>query len=46
MRSGPWSCWQARHPGTAVIGRVSDAGGRVTVPSLGIAGESGQIQAV
>jgi phosphoribosylformylglycinamidine cyclo-ligase len=35
-----------RHPGTAVIGRVTDAGGRVTVPGLGIEGEGGRIQAV
>ncbi|MCW3039095.1 MAG: purM [Solirubrobacterales bacterium] len=27
------------HPGTAVIGRVTDAGGTVSVPSLGITGD-------
>jgi phosphoribosylformylglycinamidine cyclo-ligase len=36
----------ARHPGTAVIGRVTDAGGRVSVPALGIVGEGGRIRAV
>ncbi|MGZ4245429.1 MAG: phosphoribosylformylglycinamidine cyclo-ligase [Solirubrobacteraceae bacterium] len=36
----------ARHPGTAVIGRVTNAGGRVTVPGLGIEGEGGRIRAV
>jgi phosphoribosylformylglycinamidine cyclo-ligase len=36
----------ARHPGTAVIGRVSDSPGRVTVPSLGIEGEGARIRAV
>jgi phosphoribosylformylglycinamidine cyclo-ligase len=35
-----------RHPGTAVIGQVTDAGGRVTVPGLGIEGEGGRIRAV
>jgi hypothetical protein len=29
---------EAWHPGTAVIGAVNDRSGRVTVPSLGIAG--------
>ena len=36
----------ARHPGTAVIGRVSDTGARVSVPGLGIEGEGGRIRAV
>jgi phosphoribosylformylglycinamidine cyclo-ligase len=35
-----------RHPGTAVIGRVTGAAGRVSVPGLGIEGEDGQIRAV
>ena len=35
-----------RHPGTAVIGRVTDAGGRVRVPGVGIEGEGGRIRAV
>jgi phosphoribosylformylglycinamidine cyclo-ligase len=35
-----------RHPGTAVIGRVTGAAGRVTVPALGIEGEGGRIRAV
>jgi phosphoribosylformylglycinamidine cyclo-ligase len=35
-----------RHPGTAVIGRVTEAAGRVRVPSLGIEGEGGRIRAV
>jgi phosphoribosylformylglycinamidine cyclo-ligase len=35
-----------RHPGTAVIGRVTDAGGRVSVPGVGIEGEGGRIRAV
>ncbi len=35
---------KARHPGTAVIGRCTDRGGRVSVPGLGIAGESGQMR--
>ena len=35
-----------RHPGTAVIGRVTDAGGRVIVPGAGIEGEGGRIRAV
>jgi phosphoribosylformylglycinamidine cyclo-ligase len=35
-----------RHPGTAVIGHVTDAGGRVSVPSLGIEGEGGRIRAL
>lgn len=36
----------ARHPGTAVIGRCDDRGGVVSVPSVGIEGESGRIRAV
>ena len=36
----------ARHPGTAVIGRVTDSGGRVSVPGVGIEGEGGRIRAV
>jgi phosphoribosylformylglycinamidine cyclo-ligase len=36
----------ARHPGSAIIGRVTDAGGRVSVPSVGIEGEDGRIRAV
>jgi phosphoribosylformylglycinamidine cyclo-ligase len=36
----------ARHPGTAVIGRVTDAGGRVSVPDVGIEGEGGRIRTV
>jgi phosphoribosylformylglycinamidine cyclo-ligase len=35
-----------RHQGTAVIGRVTDAGGRVSVPGVGIEGEGGRIRAV
>jgi phosphoribosylformylglycinamidine cyclo-ligase len=35
-----------RHAGTAMIGRVTDAGGRVRVPALGIEGEAGRIRAV
>jgi phosphoribosylformylglycinamidine cyclo-ligase len=34
-----------RHPGAAVIGRVTDASGRVSVPPLGIEGEGGRIRA-
>jgi phosphoribosylformylglycinamidine cyclo-ligase len=37
---------QTRHPGTAVIGRCDDRGGGVSVPSVGIEGESGRIRAV
>ena len=36
----------AGHPGTAVIGRVTDAAGRVSVPGLGIEGEGGRVRAV
>ena len=36
----------ARHPGTAVIGRVTDSGGRVSVPGVGIEGEGGRIRAI
>jgi phosphoribosylformylglycinamidine cyclo-ligase len=36
----------ARHPGTAVIGRVTDSDGRVSVPGVGIEGEGGRIRAV
>jgi phosphoribosylformylglycinamidine cyclo-ligase len=35
-----------RHPGTAVIGRVTDADGRIRVPGVGIEGEGGRIRAV
>ncbi len=35
----------AHHPGTAVIGRCTDRAGRVSVPGLGIEGESGQLRA-
>jgi phosphoribosylformylglycinamidine cyclo-ligase len=35
-----------RHPGTAVIGHVTDAGGRVSVPGVGIEGEGGRIRTV
>jgi phosphoribosylformylglycinamidine cyclo-ligase len=35
-----------RHPGSALIGHVTDAGGRVSVPSVGIEGEDGRIRAV
>jgi phosphoribosylformylglycinamidine cyclo-ligase len=35
-----------RHPGTAVIGHVTDAGARVSVPGVGIEGEGGRIRAV
>jgi phosphoribosylformylglycinamidine cyclo-ligase len=36
----------ARHPGTAVIGRVTDSGGRVSIPGVGIEGEGGRIRAI
>ncbi len=36
----------ARHPAAAVIGRVNDARGRVSVPRLGIEGEGGRIRTV
>jgi hypothetical protein len=35
-----------RHPGTAVIGAVTDAGARVSMPGVGIEGEGGRIRAV
>jgi phosphoribosylformylglycinamidine cyclo-ligase len=35
-----------RHPGTAVIGAVTDAAGRVSVPGVGIEGEGGRIRPV
>ncbi|MFL5864347.1 MAG: phosphoribosylformylglycinamidine cyclo-ligase [Solirubrobacteraceae bacterium] len=35
-----------RHPGAAVIGRVTSAAGRVAVPELGIEGEGGRVRAV
>jgi phosphoribosylformylglycinamidine cyclo-ligase len=35
-----------RHPGTAVIGHLTDAGARVSVPGVGIEGEGGRIRAV
>jgi phosphoribosylformylglycinamidine cyclo-ligase len=37
---------EAHHPGTAVIGRCTDRGGRVSVPGLGIEGDSGQMRSV
>ncbi|HEY5429589.1 MAG TPA: phosphoribosylformylglycinamidine cyclo-ligase [Solirubrobacteraceae bacterium] len=37
---------ESRHPGTAVIGRCDGRGGVVSVPSVGIEGESGRIRAV
>lgn len=37
---------ETRHPGTAVIGRVTESGGRVTVPGAGIEGEGERIRAV
>jgi phosphoribosylformylglycinamidine cyclo-ligase len=36
----------ARHPGAAVIGHCDSRGGVVSVPSVGIEGESGRIRAV
>jgi phosphoribosylformylglycinamidine cyclo-ligase len=36
---------RSRHPGAAAIGRCTDQSGRVTVPGLGITGESGRIRA-
>ncbi len=36
----------ARHHGTAVIGRVTDSAGRVSMPGVGIEGEGGRIRAV
>jgi phosphoribosylaminoimidazole (AIR) synthetase len=36
----------ARHPGTAVIGRVTDSGERVSIPGVGIEGEGGRIRAI
>jgi phosphoribosylformylglycinamidine cyclo-ligase len=36
---------EARHPRTAVIGRVTDTAARVSVPGLGIEGEGGRIRA-
>jgi phosphoribosylformylglycinamidine cyclo-ligase len=35
-----------RHPGTAVIGRCTDRAGRVTMPGLGIEGESGRVRSI
>ena len=35
----------ALHPGTAVIGRVTDRAGVVSVPGVGIEGEGGRIRA-
>ncbi len=35
----------AHHPGAAVIGRVTDAGGTVSVPSLGITGDKSGLRA-
>jgi phosphoribosylformylglycinamidine cyclo-ligase len=34
------------HPGTAVIGRCTDRAGRVSMPGLGIEGESGQMRSM
>ena len=36
---------EARHPGTARIGTVTDAGGTISVPGLGIAGDKGGLRA-
>jgi len=35
-----------RHPGTARIGTVTDAGGTIVAPSLGIAGDRGSLHSV
>jgi phosphoribosylformylglycinamidine cyclo-ligase len=37
---------QTRHPGTALIGQITGAAGRVSVPSLAIEGESGRMRTV
>lgn len=37
---------EAHHPGAAVIGRCTDAGGRVRVPSAGIEGDRGGMRAL
>ncbi len=34
----------AHHPGTRVIGRVSEQGGRVTAPTLGLLGDRGGLR--
>ena len=44
--AGTVALLDARHPGTAVIGRCTDRAGRVSVPRLGIEGESGQMRSV
>jgi phosphoribosylformylglycinamidine cyclo-ligase len=36
---------ERRHPGAAVVGRVTDEPGRVTLPALGLAGHSGGLEA-
>ena len=33
-----------RHPGTAVVGQLSDQAGRVSLPTLGLAGDSGGLR--
>jgi len=35
-----------RHPGTAVIGEVTDAGGVVELPRAGLCGRAGGFEAV
>ena len=35
----------AYHPGAAVIGRVTDAAGRVTLPTVGLQGDTSGLQA-
>ncbi len=35
----------AHHPGTAVIGRLSDAPGRLSLPSVGLEGDVSGLQA-
>ncbi|MGA9860056.1 MAG: phosphoribosylformylglycinamidine cyclo-ligase [Solirubrobacteraceae bacterium] len=40
------SLLSARHPGTMTIGSVTAGGSRVTVPSLGIEGQSGRVSAL
>jgi hypothetical protein len=36
---------EAHHPGAAIIGSVTDAGGTVAVPSLGITGDKSGLRA-
>jgi phosphoribosylformylglycinamidine cyclo-ligase len=38
------SLLERHHPGTAVIGRVTDESGRVTLPSLGLTGDASGLQ--